>query len=92
MGNKEYLKDHIGVVYFKYPDGSLVRTRCTASKEVYESLGGYFDIWGLYDVDIFKRVPDSYLELDCEVYTEETDVDKRNDLDKYMNPYIQSTW
>lgn len=93
MVTRKSLADNIAIVYFKYPDGSTVRSKCTASRSIYESLNGYYDSQGLYDVEVMRRIPDEYLDLDCDIYeNEETEIDTRNSLDKFLEPYIKSLW
>ncbi len=80
------------IVYFIHKDGSKVRCRCTASESIIKSEGIRFRRLGLYDLDVKKRIPSDYLSLECEVYSEQEDVDSRCQLDKFLNDFVKNIW
>lgn len=91
MEDRKFLLNNLGVIYFHYPDNSIVRCVATASDKIlseYDLISG----GSLIDIEARKAIPEDYLLLKSEIYSIEKDNDKRNDLDKFLNDFIKNSW
>lgn len=92
MENKKFVVENKGVVYFKYPDGSMVRCVLTGNKEIAKENGIEFPGDYLYDLEVKRKLPEQFYSMDCEIYSMEDDPDKLNELDKLLNDKIKLSW
>lgn len=61
------LFEGIATIIFKFPDGTTLRVTTTLKPDTLASYGVQ-DIDGIVDLDTLKVIPDSYFELEFEIY------------------------
>lgn len=92
MRTKEDLTREACIVDFKYSDGSVVRSLCSANREIVSCSGILWRPGFLYDLEVKKPIPPSMFELDTDIFGADEENACLEPLDQFAQDFIKRTW
>lgn len=94
MEDRNLLVDGVGIAYFQFTDGSVVRCEATCNRQLIDLYNIRYTGFKLYDIVARKAIPDRFLEDDvtCTIYKPEDDKDLRSELDKQFEIFVKNSW
>lgn len=92
LKTKKDLLNGICVVYFWYKDGSVVRSLCSANKDIVSENGIMWKSGQLYDLEVKKPIPAHLFKLRTEIRDANEDNACLEPLDQFAQDFIKRTW